>query len=290
MTQTFSPEQQALYEKQTKVKGLLGDLGISGAHGLGDIIGKNLDLSGAPAAPGNYDATRQQVINAMMGRVDEDVGKSRDQANSDLVAAGIHPGTKAYDDAQFQITRGRNDALQQAQIAAGNTATQAAATDAQRRKDAIAEILAQRQTPLNEVSALQSGSQVSNPFAGGLGYQAGAQMTPTPVYQSTKDQYQGALDAYGIQSGASGGMLGGLFSLGSAYLGSPNGPSDRRLKRKVLRVGTHRIGIPLYTWEYVWGEAGLGVMADELEAVMPAAVTRRGGYQVVNYAMIGGRT
>ncbi len=71
--------------------------------------------------------------------------------------------------------------------------------------------------------------------------------------------------------------------------------SDRRAKQNLLRVGTHPIGVGLYLFDYrpdfrdVWGHGRqLGVMADEVEAVMPEAVSRRlDGFKVVDYAMLG---
>lgn len=63
--------------------------------------------------------------------------------------------------------------------------------------------------------------------------------------------------------------------------------SDRRLKRNIRRVGTHPCGVPLYEFEYIWGGARrIGVMADEVLRVNPAAVGERAGYLTVNYAAL----
>lgn len=216
LTQTFSPEQQALYEQSTRTKGLLGGLGEQGATALQDVVGKNLDISGAPTV-GNYDSTRQKVIDASMSRINEDYGNTTQQANSDLIAAGIRPGTKAYDDRMALLQRGRNDAYQQAELAGGNAASQAFNMDTQARKDAIAEILAQRQTPLNEINALMSGSQVSNPFAV-PGAAQNANVQPAPLYNAAMQQSQYNTDMYNAGVGQSNSMMNGLFSLGSAAM------------------------------------------------------------------------
>jgi len=186
MTQTFSPEQQALYEKTVKSQGLLGDLSITGATALKDVVGKNLDISSAPTV-GSYDDVRKSVMAGMMGRADEDYGMQRDQANSELIAAGLRPGTKAYQDRMQQIERSRNDARSQAEVNAGNAAAQAFGIDTNRRKDTIAEILAQRQTPLNEINALMSGSQVSNPFAM-PGAAQNSNVQPAPIFGAAQAQ------------------------------------------------------------------------------------------------------
>jgi hypothetical protein len=62
--------------------------------------------------------------------------------------------------------------------------------------------------------------------------------------------------------------------------------SDRRLKRNIRRIGTHRLGFGLYEWDFVWGEAASGVMADEVEKILPEAVGVAGGFKTVNYAML----
>ena len=96
---------------------------------------------------------------------------------------------------------------------------------------------------------------------------------------------KGAGKAAGGLSGAS-----SVASSGASSMAIPGGASDRRLKRNIVRIGTHPIGVPLYKWTYVWGEDSIGVMADELREVMPKAVFKYLGYDCVRYDMIGGRT
>lgn len=282
MVQELSPEQQALYDKSVQTKSILGDLGIQGSQALGDVIGQNLDLSGLPAAPGDAAATRDQVINAMMSRVNEDVDRSIDQKNSDLIAAGIRPGTEAYDNAMAQIERGRTDARQQAIIASGSEAQRDYQIDADRRRTALSELLAGRQTPLNEINALMSGSQVSNPFAVPNAAQ-NTQVAPAPIFGAAQAQGAADLGAYNAQQAGMGNAMSGLFGLGSSYLLR----SDRRLKRNINRIGTHPLGIGLYEYDYVWGSHAQGVMADEVMEVMPEAVViDSSGYAMVDYGMI----
>ena len=220
LTQTFSPEQQALYDQSMQTKGLLGELGTQGATALKGVIGNQLDLSGAPAAPGSAEQTRQNTFDAMMSRVNEDTAGQREQRNADLIAAGIRPGTKAYDDAQNLISRQYNDARNQAMLASGQEAQRDFGMDTQRRKDAIAEILAGRQTPLNEINALMSGSQVSNPFAV-PGAAQNANVAPAPMFGAAQAQYGADMNAYNAGQAGNANMMGGLFSLGGAALGSP---------------------------------------------------------------------
>lgn len=281
MTQTFSPEQQALYDKQVETKGLLADLSTQGATSLQGIVGKDLDLSGAPAGAGSADETRKNVINAMMSRANEDYGKQTDEANSSLIAAGIRPGSKAYADKMQMIERSRNDARNQAEVAGGNAASQAFTMDSQRRKDAIAELLASRQTPLNEINALMSGSQVNNPFAV-PGAAQNTNIAPTPVFGAAQAQYGANADAYNAQAQGQSGMMSGLFKLGSAAVMA----SDRRLKSNIVRIGEHPLGIGIYEYD-IFGHRDVGVMADEVMEVMPeAVVTMPDGYMAVDYGRL----
>jgi len=222
LTQTFSPEQQALYQQSMETKGLLGGLGTQGATALQGVIGKQLDLSGVPGAPGSAEQTRQGAYDAIMSRVNEDTTGQRDQRNSELIAAGIRPGTKAYDDAQNNISRQYNDARQQAILASGQEGQRDFTMDTQRRKDAIAEILAGRQTPLNEINALLSGSQVSNPFAI-PGAAQNSNIAPAPLFGAAQAQYGADMNASNAQNASNNAMMSGLFSLGGAAMGAPVG-------------------------------------------------------------------
>jgi hypothetical protein len=71
--------------------------------------------------------------------------------------------------------------------------------------------------------------------------------------------------------------------------------SDRMLKEDIVRIGEHPLGIGLYLFNYksnyreqLGSDRQFGVMANEVETVMPAAVSKHpDGYKMVNYAMLG---
>lgn len=71
--------------------------------------------------------------------------------------------------------------------------------------------------------------------------------------------------------------------------------SDRRTKQEIVRIGAHPSGVGIYLFNYkpefrdTWGHGRqFGVMADEVEAVMPEAVcVHPDGYKMVDYAMLG---
>jgi len=71
--------------------------------------------------------------------------------------------------------------------------------------------------------------------------------------------------------------------------------SDRRLKQHIVRIGDHPKGFGLYLFQYKsayrdqYGHGRqFGVMADEIEKVMPEAVTvGHDGYKAVYYGLLG---
>lgn len=292
LTQTFSPEQQALYNQSTATQQQLGKVAGQGATALEGVIGKSVDFSGAPQT-GNYDATRKSVIDAMMGRANEDYAKQTDNANSNLIAAGIRPGTKAYADNQQMIERSRNDARANAEVAGGNAAAQAYGVDEARRRQSITEQLAQRQTPLNEISALMSGSQVSNPFQT-PGYAQNAQVGASPLFAATQEQGDWETGLYNNQAAQAGNLQSGLFGLAGVGMKAGAAASDRRVKRQIRRIGTHPLGVGLYRFRYrpeyaaQWGHGiQIGVMADEVLRIKPEAVsTHPDGYLLVHYGQL----
>lgn len=155
----------------------------------------------------------------------------------------------------------------------------------QLRQQAIAEQMQRRGMSLNEMNALLSGQQVSMPQMPNF-VQAGRSETPD-ILGATQMGYDAALGAYNAKQAGAGGMMGGLFSLGSAALSNPATSafmfSDRRLKRDLKRVGTHAIGVGIYDYTML-GFPQRGVIAQEVQKVRPDLVARHAnGYLTVNY-------
>jgi hypothetical protein len=96
-----------------------------------------------------------------------------------------------------------NQALQGAQF--GNTAQQ----------QALAQAIQSRQMPLNEISALMSGSQIQNPQ-----FQAysGSNIAAAPIMAGVQAQGQAAQNTYNQQVAAQNANTAGLYGLGGAAL------------------------------------------------------------------------
>ena len=96
------------------------------------------------------------------------------------------------------------------------------------------------------------------------------------------------------QSGSSGTNEGNVAS-GNCVSTRKGTCSDPRAKENIVRIGSHPFGIGIYLFDYQsefqaeWGHGRqFGVMADEVETVMPEAVcVHANGYKMVDYAMLG---
>jgi len=105
-----------------------------------------------------------------------------------------------------------NNAAQQQKFAQN---TQQAAFENQARQQALAEAIQQRQMPLNEISALMSGSQIQNPQ-----FQAytGANVASAPIAQTMQNAYAGQMNAYNQEMANQNANTSGLFSLAGSAL------------------------------------------------------------------------
>lgn len=83
--------------------------------------------------------------------------------------------------------------------------------------------------------------------------------------------------------------LGGLLGAGASLISSGPAASDRRLKTNIVKLYERTDGLGVYTYNYINGKGPYkGVMADEVEKIMPDALGPViDGYATVDYAKIG---
>jgi len=137
--------------------------------------------------------------------------------------------------------------------------------------------------PLNQVNALMSASQIQNPT-----FQAytGANVNAAPVFQASQQTGQDAQQAYAQQVGAYNARLGAYGAIAGAAGTAAAAASDIRLKSKIVRVGTHPLGIGIYEYD-IDGRRERGVIAQEVERVLPSAVIEHpDGYKMVDYGAL----
>ena len=146
-----------------------------------------------------------------------------------------------------------------------------------------------RNAPINEISALMSGSQVSMPQF--QAYNAPS-VAAAPIGDYISNNYNAEMQQYQ-------GMLSGLFGLGSAALGGVGAAggfgafmSDRRAKRDIEPLTGTLAGLPLYTFYFRDGLSQplglqIGVMSDEVKQVYPEAVSvGDDGFDRVDYGYL----
>lgn len=173
------------------------------------------------------------------------------------------------DQGRFQRMGMEGDFLNQ-QIAAGNQRLQNILMGDQSALQAGTIQQAQRQAEMDaRMQAWKERDMEDWTRLGAL--QAAASGAAGPYGMSTMTQNQ-PFNPLGLL-----GTLGGLFM------------SDRRLKRDIRRVGEDPRGFGIYEFSYKANPdlRWRGVMADEIEQIMPEAVADLGSYKAVNYAALG---
>lgn len=265
----LSPEQQQLYDRQTQTSLGLADLQNQGLQGVQGVFNHMPSASDLPAAAVNPGQTGQDAI---MQRLQPLLDRQHGQLNQQLANQGIQIGSEAYQNAQGDFGRQANDAQSQAALHGIDLSNQA-------RQQAMNEQGFYSQMPINLLNALRSGSQVQVPTGPTTGPGANYSAAAQAANQSALGKYGADTSTYNSQVGA------GSAALAAALAAF----SDRRLKSNIVQIGMHGIGIPKYEYD-ILGRREQGVMADELERVMPeAVVTGDDGYKRVHYWMIGGR-
>lgn len=230
--QNLNPEAQKAFDLNQKMQTGLGELGNQAIGSVGDLFNTTYTTPGELPDyrdPGTYGDYRQQVMDAMLSRVNTDISRDRDTTRAQLVAAGIPVGSEAFQREMEQIDRKQTDARQQAEIAAQQQATQEYAAqlagskqlfgaDTQNYQQAIKDALLERQTPLNEISAFRTGSQVQQPQFQPYGQQ---QFTGGPdLLGAATAQYNAELGGYNAQQAGTNNLMSGLFTLGAAGIGA----------------------------------------------------------------------
>ena len=293
-TINLSPEQQKLYDTTTASDNALATLGNEQIGRISNSVSSPYSYGGIGNEVSSEDVATQQANAeaAYMARLNPQFQQDEEALRSRLINQGIGQGSQAYQREMDTFNQGRNDARSQAVLAAqqyGGTAQQQAL---QRRNQGIQEYDAQRNAPLNEYIGLTSGTQVTNPqFSSG-----GNQGTQPVDYASlVNQQYQGQLAAANAQQAGANSTMGSLFGLGGSFLGAAGSAggfgalfSDARLKENIEHIGEEN-GFPIYKFNYtnIPEKTYIGVMAQDVENIMPEAVFESEGFKKVNYDMIG---
>jgi hypothetical protein len=238
-TTSLAPDQQKLLGLETQSRYNLGTAGVEGSQRLRDALNKPVDPSqwtpwqtSLPQQELRQDAgptDRAAIEKAMMESYQRNVGPQEQAQEASLASRGLSPGATGY--SQYQKTRddSRAEAARQAYLASGNEsrAAQAAYNDVgtQRfnmnqaansylnnlRGAQMQEAYQTRSQPINEITALMSGSQATIPQ-----FQAfqGSPVAASNIGQYISDNYKNQAQQAAATNAGIFGLAGGLTKLG----------------------------------------------------------------------------
>ena len=206
-----------------------------------------------------------KAYGTMTARLDPQWNQREQAEQTRLANQGLVPGGEAYGNAMREFNNARNDAYQQANLGAISTMPQTYN---------LAE--SQYMQPLNVLNSLRS----QDPQFGGAGQPTGYMDAATAGGNYAGDLYNARVGARNAQTQ---GLTQAATTAAMLYMLAP--ASDRRLKSNIERIGTHPLGVGIYEYD-IFDRHEIGVMADEVEQVMPEAViVGHDGYKRVAYGM-----
>lgn len=182
-TTTFSPEQQAIFDKSQAAQSNLAGIAQNQSGIVSDTLSNPFAFDNQAAADWAYDLGQSRIAPQQQ--------QAQSQLEAQLINRGLRPGSAGWNSELERLGRTQTDQNNQLALTG--------------RSQAFGEALATRNQPLNELTALLSGSQVSNPAA-----QSGA----TPQTSVAGVDYSGLVqNDYNQRMSAHNAMLGGLFGL-----------------------------------------------------------------------------
>ncbi len=192
-TQTLSPEMQNLFNLSTQMQSNLGKIGVDQSSKIGNLLNTPFDVNSGISTQLSDQATR--LLDPIWAQRQKD-------AESDWANRGIVPGMEAYSNLYRDFNDARDRAYTSASLAG--------------RGQAMTEALTNRNQPINEISALLSGSQVSQP---NFVNTPQTSVNPTDVAGITQSGYENSLVPWQANNQYNQALMGGLFGLGGAALG-----------------------------------------------------------------------
>jgi hypothetical protein len=251
---TLSPGQQQIYDQSVSNEIRMGQVAGNQLNKVGDILSSPINTNGIPGLVGSvnqpglqtsfgandFSADRKRVEDAMYARLEPRLQQDRASLDSRLRNQGLTPGSEAYNRAMDQTGRDATDARLQVIGAGGQEQSRLFSMDAQRaafgnaslqqmyqnaleganlnNQTAAQELqtrMAIRQAPLNEISALMSGSQVNAPQT--VSYRP-SNLAGTDVMGAIYNSAALNNQNYAQQSAQSNAMIGGLAGLGGSLI------------------------------------------------------------------------
>lgn len=235
VNQSLTPQAQQTLDSQQRVQTALANLGLYGTDRAKSVMEQgfnpnlpnlqtSVDTSGVAKMPVNAGQTGQQAI---MARLQPQIQQNEQATAQRLANQGIPTGSEAWQNEMRAQNNQENDAYSQAALqglnldmSANNQGYNQALQSAQFGNTATGQSLQQQlglyNQPLNQITALMSGSQIQTPQ---FGQYQGANIAAAPLANATAQQGQWSQNAYNQQMGSYNNMMSGLFGTASAFAG-----------------------------------------------------------------------
>jgi hypothetical protein len=242
-TTALSPDQQKLLGLETQSKYNTSSAAVEQTAKLRDQLNTRVDpskwaswqtdLSSQPIRQDTAPTDRRAIELAMMQSYDRNTDPALRAQESKLAARGLAPGSQGYGTYQRQTEDSRAEAIRNAYIASGNEsrAAQGAFNDAATSRFNMSNILssyynnlrgsqmqeefALRNQPINEITALMSGSQATIPQF--QPFNPATMQAPNIASYINQDYSNRAAQAAQTNQGIAS-LLGGGLKLGSAFV------------------------------------------------------------------------
>src|SRR5690606_36321083 len=140
-TQTLSPEQQAIKDQTTGAQQNLAGLANQQSGFLQDYLSKPFEYNNQDAENWAYDLASQRILPQQQ--------RNEEALRTRLLNSGIREGSSAWNAEMQRMTNANTDQMNQLALSG--------------RAQGFQEAQASRNQPINEITALVSGSQVSQP-------------------------------------------------------------------------------------------------------------------------------
>lgn len=208
--------------------------------------------------------------------------QAKDRLHTQLSNRGLIPGQPAYDAAMRELETNQGLTINNLIGTVGSKAYELAG-GLYKMPAELAMLLGQFGSPASATQDFASNTpQVQPPNL--IGAQANMSQQMNDIWKAQTQKYG---DLWGSLGNIGGSVLGGWASspTGGAMLSSMFALSDARYKTDIVPMGTSINGIPVYSFRFPWEQRRrLGMLAQEVEKIMPDAVATVDDVKFVDYA------
>lgn len=256
-TQELTPLARRTVNSQMATQDNLARIAWAQSGRIGSHLEKPLELSN--------EAAEERLLDLGRKRLDPALARRRSSVQDSLAQRGIMPGSVAYDREMNRVSENENDAYNQLLLSG--------------RAQAMDELLTERNQPINETTALMSGSQVQQP---GFVNTQPPQLANVDRAGLEMAAHNAEMQAWQAQQAQRNQMMGGLFGLAGNIITAL--PSDERVKEDIEKIGETDDGQNIYSYRYKGSpRTEIGLMAQEVAKKKPEAVYRMGDILGVDY-------